>query len=388
MNIEKELKRLNAVIVTHVFVTGPPQELAEYLKDKVAFLMFIGHPFYYNAHLGSFYFKYSSAELFIKKKAKALNLPETTLYIKDFIYTFMWVISSKRKFDLYIGADPLNALSGILLKKLKLTNKVIYYTIDYVPQRFNNKLLNFIYHRLDNYCVKNSDRIWNLSQRMTEERIKARILSDKQEIVPVGAHFDRIERQPLEKINRRCLVYLGTLRQGQGLELIINSFPKILEQVSDTKLIIIGTGPLEAHLKEVSEKLGIQHSVEFKGLIKSHEDIENVLTTCAIGLAPYEPDPNNFTKYADPSKPKQYMACGLPVIITRVPSIASEIEVKNAGLVVKYDRSEFINAATKLLRDDQFYKICRNNAIKFASEFEWNTIFSKALDTLLEISNN
>ena len=38
---QKSFKFLNVVIVTHVFATGPAQELEKYLTGKAAFLMFI-----------------------------------------------------------------------------------------------------------------------------------------------------------------------------------------------------------------------------------------------------------------------------------------------------------------------------------------------------------
>ena len=44
-NISQKLRNLKVVIVTHVFATGPAQELEEYLKERVKFLIFIGHPF-------------------------------------------------------------------------------------------------------------------------------------------------------------------------------------------------------------------------------------------------------------------------------------------------------------------------------------------------------
>ena len=128
--------------------------------------------------------------------------------------------------------------------------------------------------------------------------------------------------------------------------------------------------------------MGVAENVEFKGFIKDHKDVENILTKCAIGLAVYEPDPDSFTRYADPSKPKQYMACGLPVIITAVPWVAEEIEKKHMGLVIKYDKNALAEAIIKLLKDDKLYTESRENAIKFASELDWSTIFTQAFSNL------
>lgn len=379
IGVLESLRNLNIVIVTHVFATGPAQELDEYLRNKVHTLMFIGHPFYYATDVKSFYNVYNHGESTEEKKARALKLPEPILYIKDVIYTFFWITKLREHFNIYIGADPLNAFSGLLLKKIRRIDKVVLYTVDYVPERFTNSLLDFLYHWLDSYCVTHSDQVWNLSQRMLAEREKRSNLNNgKQKIVPIGVHFGRIERLSLEKIDRKCIVYVGHLRKMQGLELIITTLPKILEKVSDVKLIVIGTGELEGQLRDMCKELKVEEHVEFKGFIEDHKDVEKILIRCAVGLAPYEPNPNSFTWYADPSKPKQYMACGLPIIITRVPWIAEEIEKRTAGVVINYNNDEFSKAVIKLLTNDNYYEICRRNATEFASELDWDRIFDNA----------
>ena len=103
------------------------------------------------------------------------------------------------------------------------------------------------------------------------------------------------------------------------------------------------------------------------------------LSEAIRGLALYEPDPYSITWYADPSKPKQYMASGLPVIITSVPTISDEIKSKKLGLVVNYNKESFVNGVSKLLLDNKFYFECRRNAIEFSSTVRWEDIFSNTL---------
>ena len=129
----------------------------------------------------------------------------------------------------------------------------------------------------------------------------------------------------------------------------------------------------------MANELGVSNNIEFKGFVKDHRDVENMLVKCAVGLAIYEPNPDSITQYTDPSKPKQYMACGLPVIITRVPWIAEKIEENTMGVVVDYSEAELSDAIIKLLSGNEFYANCRKNVIEFASELGWEKIFDEAL---------
>ena len=380
----EKIKDSDVVIVTHFRTTGPMDDLEGYLKDKVKTLMFIGHPFYYTKEIRSFYRLHNYGKLIKENKAKTWKLPEFCMYLKDVIYTLFWIIKSKKRFNLFFGADPLNAFTGILFKKIKRINIVVFYTIDYIPHRFKNRILNMLYHRLDTYCVRHSDQIWNLSRRMAEERVRKGIFDDgKQIVVPIGIHYSRIKRLPIEQINRKQVVYLGHLRKGQGLELILNALPKVIEKTPNVKLVIIGSGPLEKKLKTLSNELMIEENIEFKGFIEDHQNVEEILTRCAIGLAPYETNPDSYTQYTDPSKPKQYLACGLPLIITRVPQIAEKIEKNCMGIVINYSEDELSEAVIKLLTDDKTYETYRKNAIKFASSLDLNSIFNHAFSKLI-----
>lgn len=379
MCIEKLIRSKRVVIVAHVFVTGPAQELEEYLKIRVNFLVFIGHPLFYNTDANSFCRIYKKGAL-IKDKILKWKLPEPFNYLKDIFYTFLWVIKVPQRFELYIGVNCLNALIGIILKKLRRVKKVIFYAIDYVPNRFNNKFLNWVYHKVDTFCAKSCDYVWNLSKRMIEARRRKGVKKiNNQLIVPIGVHSERIKVLPINRINRKTIVYMGHLREKQGLELVIESFPEIVKKVPDIKFIIIGKGRLEKYLKNRTQELKLENYVELMGYIEDHKKVEEILKTCAVGLALYEPGPDSFTWYTDPSKPKQYMVCGLPVIITRVPEIAKVIDERKLGIVVDYRKEDFVAAVIRLLKDESYYKKCRENAIEFISNISWNAIFKVVL---------
>ncbi|MBZ9577413.1 glycosyltransferase family 4 protein [Patescibacteria group bacterium] len=380
------IEQRKIAIITHTFTSGPSQALEKYLKRKVKYLLFIGHPFSYSKDIRSFYKKYFNGNLIKIKKAIRWNLPEILLYIKDVVYSIMWTYFTATKFDLIICADNLNCFSGLILKKLGKAKKVIFYTIDYVPIRFNNKILNAIYHRIDKICCYHCDQIWNVSPVMADEREKAGVLRAKsapQSVVPLGCNFKEIKRLPFHKINRYDIAYMGQLSEEQGIQLMIEAFPAIKRKFPDAKLIIIGTGNLEKELKIRAKELKVANSIYFKGFIKDDRKMEEILARCAIGVAPYPHLDHGYKQYCDPGKIKIYMACGIPVIITNVPNIAKDIKEKAAGIVIDYNKIHLINAVAKLLVDDEYYKRSRKNAIAFASSFDWNYIFNFALSSLI-----
>ena len=375
------LKEMSTVVVSHIFTTGPAQELESYLvRKKIKELRFIGHPFIFAADIRSFYRIYERGHKKKSHKAYPWKLPGVLGYVKDVLYTFLWLIFRKEKYDLYIGVDNLNAFAGLLLRGLGRTRRVFFYTIDYIPKRFENRFLNRLYHWIDSFCVKHCDYIWNLSPVMIAEREKKGVSEKyrgKQITVPIGTDLN-VKRIPFKGIDRYAIAFIGHLREGQGVDLLIGLLPEVIKKIPEARLLIIGTGPLENRLKEETKELGLSDHVVFAGYIEDHGEAQNLLSRCAVGIAPYEDNESTYTRYTDPGKPKVYLAAGLPVIITKVSQVAYDIDRRKAGIAINYDRNDAVKAVVNILSDEKKLIEYKRNALEFADEFEWPAIFENA----------
>jgi glycosyltransferase involved in cell wall biosynthesis len=356
---------------------GPEQALIGYLEKKgVASLLYINHLSYEVLISEARYYEANKL-----KNITKLSLPFVGNYwltaIYRFISTFFFVLNIKRRFDIYIGTRGLNALVGLILKKMRRVETVVYLS------HISNESSSFIIRALDSYCIHSVDLVWNLSRRLTKIMEEQGILRERNIWVPVGVHLEEI-RNPiapptLNDVKR--LVYLGILSPGKGVELIIEALPLVLQRVSNVELIIIGGGPLEDLLKKSVNRLGLGNNVNFLGYMEYHQLVE-FLPKCHLGLAPYEPISDNTAWTTDPLKPKLYMSCGLPVIITDFPETVSEVRESEAGLVIRYDKDDLAEAMVMLLTDNELFKRCSENAIKVAHKYEWGKIFDNAFQKI------
>jgi glycosyltransferase involved in cell wall biosynthesis len=197
-------------------------------------------------------------------------------------------------------------------------------------------------------------------------------------LVPHGANFERVTRVSLDRADAYRIGFLGHLLEKQGVQALIKALPRIQARVPQAALTIIGDGPYAGTLRELSKQLGLETTVEFTGAIEDHRLVESRLTGCALAVAPYVPDPLNFTQYADPGKIRTYLACGLPVVLTGVPPIASLVQSRGAGRVVEYGSDALADAIADYLSDRPALEAARAAATQLGSEFEWRRIFSDA----------
>lgn len=375
------------IIVIHEATTGLAYDLRDYLlKQSVQELLFISHPLIYlkeNLKKSSKYELYRRGKLIKSKRAFHWILPEPFLYLKDFFYTIFWCLRTGGKYNIFFGVDNLNAFSGCVLRFLTRVDRVIYYVIDYVPQRFSNKLLNDIYHRIEKFCAKYCDWTWNLSPRMIEARRKKWHMDfPHQLVVWHGVNFARIKRVPFENINETEILYMGTLLKKQGVQLVIESLPFIIKKAPKVRLTIIGKGPYERELKKLVDKLSLEKYVDFLGYIPSHQEVENRIARAAITIALYDRKHDDFSYYSDPGKIKTYLGAGVPVVMTDVPYVAREVEKARCGFIVQYKRDELVETLVKFLLNKKLMKSYRINALNFAKKYDWDSVFAKALAPL------
>ncbi len=385
-----KLENSKIIIVTHVYATGPAQDLKEYLiNNKIKKLLFIGHPLFFDKKLnGSGYEIYENGKQMKEKYKKIKKMPVSYTYLKDVFLNLIWPYKNNTKWNLYIGNDNLNTFSGILLKWLGKVDKVVYYVIDYNPNRFQNKLLNKIYHILDQFCVKYSDETWNLSPRMEPARKEYFGFSGgNQHTVSVGIWFKRIKQLDFSQIKKHQAVFMGHILEKQGIQYVVDAIPLIIKKISDFSLLIIGDGNYLDQLKKKTKKLNIEKFVKFTGYIKDHEEVEKMLSSCAVALALYEQKDKNgllmFTYFADPAKIKSYLASGLPVLLSDVSYNAKEIEQKKCGKIITNDKKQIADAIIELLQNEKLLNEYRKNAINYAQQFDWNDIFKKNLNRIL-----
>ncbi|GFK94659.1 Glycosyltransferase Gtf1 [Fundidesulfovibrio magnetotacticus] len=374
------------VLVSHVTdLSGPSEAVENYLASRSGKLGVIYHPFHYCQDRRSCLKEYRDGAPRREVRQGGWALPALATYVKDVLFTLWYFFRLGGRFDVYLGADPLNTVVGVLLKWLGRTDFVIFYTIDWMPERFSNKWLNAVYHWLDRFCVRHCDAAWNISPRIQEVRRSQGLPDAKNILVPVGVNLeqvvlpDKTGRKPSE------LVLLGALAPSKGVDLVIEAFPLIRERCPGVTLHVIGKTPHEAVEDGVVYQpfeprlAALGEGVVLHGA-KPHAEVLAMLPGYDVSLALYRPSANNLSQWADPSRVKDYLACGLPVVITPVPEIHKDVAALEAGLVAPYEAKAMADAVASILEDPDRWRAMRENALAYMASYSWSAILDRVFD--------
>ncbi|HUC36008.1 MAG TPA: glycosyltransferase [Acidimicrobiales bacterium] len=314
-------------------------------------------------------------------------MPEVVRYGVDAALTALWTRRLVGHADLYCGVDALNAVIGIFLRAIRVVNKVVFYAIDWSPKRFESVGLDVVYHVTDRTAALLADETWNTAEAMNKGRwpgwlpslIREGVVA-RSKTVQTGIASSLLAELPKADRNRHRLVFMGHLLEKQGLQHVIAALPLIAQNVTDVELAVVGSGPFEEQLRRLVGKYGVTDRVSFLGYVPDESEVLQILASSSIGLAPYLESVDNYTAYADPGKVKNYLAAGLPVVISRVPVIARQIESHGCGCVVPAEPQSLAAAVTTLLlEDDESLVRRRERAIEFVRGLGWDSIFADAL---------
>jgi len=273
-------------------------------------------------------------------------------YLFEILRTVSFFLSVKNKeaINYFIGIDPLNAFIGILLKKMKVVKKTIFHTPDYSEKRFENNLLDKIYHFVDFYSAKKSDCVWNVSKKILEVRVRQGVAKKKLFVV---SNIPCLVSDFVElKKNKFILITLGQLSEQLDFDNLFIAIKDVSKKYP-VKLIIVGDGPKKQELIDKTKSMKINHLVKFVGR-KPHEKALKLISNSGIGLALYTKN-WAFNLYGDSAKCREFFAFGLPIVTTKNHATIDDIIKYSPGMVCEMDSKEYANAIIKILKNYSFY---------------------------------
>lgn len=330
--------------------------------------------------------------LYLLCKMQNSDNTHVSFKLRDFFSVLFIGFTSGKKFDFIIGLESINALAGIMLKKLGRVRTVIYYVSDYSPKRYGNILLNTVYLWLDRFCIEHADFTWDVSPSMKEARLKEGIISkDSNRIlhVPNGLFDSQIASLPISKRIQDSIVYMGLLNLDQGADLALKAFKLVLEKKPGATFHVIGGTNRDSNpFMEMVKDLGVEDSVISYGFIPPNKKMSSIINKCCIGVATYRSDRNPRNRYGDSGKIRQYLACGLPIVATTLQWYTRYAIEKGAGIGVRETPEDFARAIMKLFDDKEFYKSCSEKAVELSRDNTWENIYAKAFLTMQKLTQS
>ena len=177
---------------------------------------------------------------------------------------------------------------------------------------------------LETRVFRKADAIVAICEGLRSDIAERGISADTITVVPNGVNpddfsrtdgFDRKLAKQLGLHNHKVIGFLGSFYHYEGLHLLIQAMPDIVDRIPGAKLLLVGGGPMEQTLKKQAEHSPVAGSIIFTGRVPHSEvgryyDLVDVLAFPRISI--------RLTELVTPLKPLEAMAQGKLVVASDV----------------------------------------------------------------------
>jgi glycosyltransferase involved in cell wall biosynthesis len=135
----------------------------------------------------------------------------------------------------------------------------------------------------------------------------------------------------LDGLGERCvLLFSGLLAGDRGLDVALEAMARLrARHPGRFVLVIVGEGPMRTQLEAQAAALGLGGDARFTGWIE-HGRLPDVIARARIGLLPFQACEHINATLAN--KLFEYMALGLPVVVSDVPPMVRVLGETGAGV--------------------------------------------------------
>jgi glycosyltransferase involved in cell wall biosynthesis len=168
------------------------------------------------------------------------------------------------------------------------------------------------------------------------------------------------------------VAFVGNIAPWQGVNILVDSAFRLLLRRGQLKFLIVGDGLLKAGLMKKVLDSGFEKEFIFTGM-QRYYDIPFLINLAEICVAPFIFERNRKTGVS-PLKVFEYMACGKPVVASRIQGLEF-IEAEGAGrLVEPGDVKNLEETLFDLFKDNQKRINMGRKGLQIAREkFTWDS---------------
>ena len=238
---------------------------------------------------------------------------------------------------------------------------------------------------IENFVFSNVDGLICITSTLSSEikRVFPNCIKN-QIVLPVG--FNKNFLSTSHRHNKKYdIIYSGNFSKWKGLETLIEAISIIKNEYHrNINAVLIGSNEeTKNHYGDVAKKLKVFSSIKIVNRVE-HKNIYDYISKSKIGVLSnnYDADGMLFTS---PLKLYEYLGAGLKVVVSKLPSIESNIDESLVYYALPENSKSFAQAIIKALDDVNFDSAYVKN---FAKQYTWEARAIKFKEFLNENFDN
>lgn len=325
-----------------------------------------------------FVFSYADEE---RRLSKNCILVKNKYKIPLFLYQFLLPIVNRKyvkKCDVFRVFHISGTLPAIITKCLFRKKYITTYGYLWLQTRSREKpslwrRVEYPFGKIIEFLgLKKAERVI-VTVETTRDYVKVYVDGNKIEKIPNSVDTELFKPMKTRRSKRKEVIFIGRLNKIKNLHNLIDAFSGI---GSSVELILVGygeeKGALERHAKEVGTNL------VFRGVVP-REQIPIELNKSDVFILP------SFSE-GHPKVLLEAMSCGLPCIVSDIPSLREIVKDGFNGFLCKTNSESIRNCIKRVLNDPDVAKRVGENAREFIkNNFSADVLIEEEIKLLKEV---
>lgn len=253
----------------------------------------------------------------------------------------------------------------------------------YIQSRFKRRLV----HLIDRISYRLSEHILPVTCGIANDlELIENISRGRMTVLPSGANTDLF--RPLDKsyccekldldLNKNYVGFIGTFYHYQGIDILIDAAPLIIDKHPEVIFLLVGGGPMRPIWQRKVTTLDLGRHFVFTGFVP-YEKVPFYCGASDICVSPYLREAGELS----PVKVFDYLACGRPVVMSDVADTAKIFYESGAILFIEPENpTELANAINNLLGSRKKRKIMSENGRNFVVSRYDRKIIAKQVEEI------
>jgi PEP-CTERM/exosortase A-associated glycosyltransferase len=204
---------------------------------------------------------------------------------------------------------------------------------------------------IETWAIKRADHVFTICEGLRADIVGRGIPATKLTVIPNAVDIESFQlsgdadpalREHLGLAGTTVVGFVGSFYAYEGLDLLLDAFPPLLQKRPELRLLLVGGGPQEANLKAQAQRLGVADKVVFTGRVP-HREVSRYYDQ--IDLLAYPRHSMRLTELVTPLKPLEAMAQGRLFVASDVGGHQELIRDGETGRLFKAGSAQALAAA-------------------------------------------
>ena len=258
-------------------------------------------------------------------------------------------------------------------------------------------------HHIEGYPVASTirEKLWQWSARqyipfIAKQGAYFRVVNQniREQLTKFGASEEKIYTlysvyldldlyRPMTIEKEFDVLFVARLAPNKGIMMLLETIRLLKQSHPDIKLAIRGEGVLKKQIEQYIETYSLQNNVLFLPRVKDSSQMPEIYNKAKLLVCA-------STVEGNPRVTIEAMACGTPVISTRVGIMPEVVQNGENGLLVDWDAENIASAIRQLLDDGTLYKSIAVSGGEAVQRFEAESIireYATAYHRIIENHN-